>query len=99
MIHGWGGSFLVNRFPFAGSEIEIKRDGRRLGRMPVVANAVVVVRITGPASEVNLLIFLGSARGNTVPRWPRVRRQLTPLNFRGIVAIDFSHPALVGSNI
>src|SRR5580693_7428191 len=99
MIHGWVGSILIQRFPFFRAQVEVEGHGRRLGRLAIVANAIVLVGVIASAREIDLLVLLRATAGDPETCRARVIRQLGPLDFVRIVMIDLAHPAFVRGNI
>src|SRR4029077_13042456 len=99
MIHGGLRRMLVDGFPFAGTHVEGKGRRGRLRGHSVVSHAVVVVRIVGPAGEINLLVFFRAPRRDAVACGSRMAGQLCPLNFQTIMVVDLAYPAFVGSYV
>src|ERR1700690_2249258 len=99
MIHGWIRSVVVDGFPFAGVQIEVEGDRRWLGRLAVVADAVVIVRVIGTTGEIDFLIFLRTTSSDAVTRRARGLGQLGPFDSSPVVMVDLAHPAFIGGNV
>src|SRR5882672_4831395 len=99
MIHGGLRGMVVDGFPLPAAQVEGKGHRGRLRGHSVVSHAVVVVRIVGPAGEINLLVFFRAPRRDAVASRSRMARQFCPLNFQTIMVVDLAYPAFVGSYV
>src|SRR5580698_651981 len=99
MIHGRIGSVVVDGLPFLGMQVEVEGYRRRLRRLAIEADAVVVVRIVGSTCKIDLLIGFRTTSSDAVTRRARMVGQLGPLNLGLVVMVNLAHPAFVGRDV
>src|SRR5499427_4044528 len=99
MVHRSIWRVFVDRLPLAAAEIERKREWRRLRGLAVISDSIVVVGVIRAPGEVDPIVFLGCDGSNSITCRTRVLGHLGPFDLRYLGLVDFSHPALVRSQI
>src|SRR5438105_15864246 len=92
-------SILTDGLPSFSVEFVSEGDGRNLRRLALAVQTFVIMWSRHSAGKQNAVLMFACARHNSEPSRARMRRQLAPLNFIGILMIDLAHPTFIRGHV